>query len=244
MKLLVLSDIHANLTAFDAVMAHAEKNYGSDLCVAHLGDVVDYGMRPNETLERLNMLEMALIVNLAGNHERVILGSDVERLSSARGVAACVFTRQILDRQWLDYFSSVMTHAPFSMELCGRRILFVHGDYGDPFWGHMPDGEMAKEVYREFDFVISGHTHIPVLKERFYPDGSAKARRGKKKTVFVNPGSVGQPRNHNPAAHYGVLDIQTGSIHLNAVPYDVEKEVVLYRGEVDPFYGERLEVGV
>jgi putative phosphoesterase len=244
MKLLLLSDIHANLTAFDAVMAHSEKTYGTRLSVVHLGDLIDYGMRPNETMERFSMLNMRLIVNLAGNHERAVLGLDIERFSSARNAAACEFTRQILDRKWLDYFLTVMSQAAFSMEISDRRILFVHGDYGDPFWGRMPDGEMAKEVYREFDFVISGHTHVPVLKEWFYPDESADARRAKKKTVFLNPGSVGQPRNHNPAAQYGVLDIQTGSVHFNAVPYDIQKEVVLYKGEVDPFYGERLTIGV
>jgi len=243
-KLLILADIHANVTAFDAVMSQADKTYGADLSIVHLGDAIDYGMRPNETLERLNKLKGRMIVNLVGNHERAILGLDMDRFSSPRGAEACEFTRRILEPKWLDVFSSVMTSGPLTVEIGGRRILFVHGDHRDPFWGHMTGAEMAREVYREIDFVISGHTHIPVLKELFYPDQSANARRGKKKTVFINPGSVGQPRNHNAAAQYGVLDVATGSVCFGAVLYDTQKEMILYKGEIDPFYRDRLPIGV
>lgn len=243
MKILLLSDIHANLSAFDAVLSHAERTYGP-LSIAHLGDAVDYGMRPNETLERLHTIASRLVVNMAGNHERAVLGLDMERFSSARGKSACQFTRSILHRDWLSYIQSAMNPAPQVMSIEGHRVLFVHGDLSDPFWGGMPSTEMVRGRYREYEYVICGHTHLPVLREVFYPDDSRQGRRGEKKTIFINPGSVGQPRNHNPHSQYAVVDFGTSTVHFNAVPYDVAAEKNLYNGEVHPFYAERLGIGV
>ena len=63
-----------------------------------------------------------------------------------------------------------------------------------------------------------------------------KKKRFKKKTVFLNPGSVGQPRNHNSAAQFAILDSETEEIHFVKVEYDIEKEQSLYNGEIDDFY--------
>lgn len=244
MKLLLLADIHANVTAFDAVMAHATENYGEELAIMHLGDAIDYGMRPNETMDRLIALENRLHVNLAGNHERALLGFEMERFSSARGAAACSYTGSILEGKWLDYIRSEMQAEPCSETVVGKKLLFVHGHLDDPFWGKMSVSEAARDCYRSYDYVISAHTHVPFLFEAFYSDDSVVARRGKKRTVFINPGSVGQPRNHNPAAQYGLLDLETGSMHFNAVAYDYHAEIALYHGEIDLFYADRLGAGI
>ncbi len=244
MKLLLVSDIHANLTAFNTVMTHAEKIYGHDLPVVHLGDIVDYGMRPNETLERLAVLNKRLILNLAGNHERAVLGIDIGRFSSSRGSDACRYTQSILDRVWFDYIRSEMIFGPHELNIAGHRVLFVHGDLTDPFWGKMPVAEMMRNVYQDYDFVICGHTHVPLLHEEFYSNDSPEGAGGKTKTTFINPGSVGQPRNHNPASQYAILDFDTSSIHFNAVAYDISVETELFTGAVDSFYAERLAIGI
>ena len=244
MKILIVSDIHANLTAFDTVMAHAEKIYGGNIPIAHLGDVVNYGMRPNETMSRLSALDARMIVNLAGNHERGVLGMDMERFSSSRGADACRYTQSILDRMWFDYIHAAMISTPHEMNLAGHRVLFVHGDLNDPYWGGMQESEMVRGVYRDYDYVICGHTHVPFLKEKFYSDDSPKGRRGKTKTTFINPGSVGQPRNHNPASQYAILDLESGTVHFNAVNYNIGAETALYKGEVHLFYCDRLTIGV
>ena len=244
MKLLVLSDIHANLTALEAVLAHAAANYGSDFPIAHLGDAIDYGMRPNETLGRLAELSGRMVVNLAGNHERAALGLDAERFSSGRGVAASKYTGSILEPRWFEYLEAEMSSSPMEMDLAGRRILFVHGNLEDPFWGKMTAPQMAREAYRGYDYVICGHTHLPFLSEAYADRERAQVGRDKVKTTFINYGSVGQPRNWNPAAQYGFLDLATGAVHFNAVPYDVQAEEALFSGEVDPFYAERLKTGV
>ena len=66
----------------------------------------------------------------------------------------------------------------------------------------------------------------------------------RKKTVFINPGSVGQPRNHNPYAQYGILDTQTQNYEHRSVRYDVDKEQALFDPRVDSFYKERLKKGI
>lgn len=243
MKLVLLADIHANLTALEAVLAHADAHYGA-AAIAHLGDAVDYGMRPNETLARLAGLGGRIVVNLAGNHERAWTGRDVERFSSPRGAAACRHTQQVLGPEAAAYIRTALAFDPQDQELAGRRCLFVHGDLADPFWGKMPAAEMARPAYTAYDYVVCGHTHVSMLWTEFRREDSPRARRGKTRTVFINPGSVGQPRNHNPAAQYAVLDLAAGAVHFHAVPYAVAAEQALYRGEIDPFYGERLALGV
>jgi putative phosphoesterase len=244
MKLMLISDIHANLTALDAVIGHAKNNYYNNIWVAHIGDAIDYGMRPNETLERLDSLKSRMIINLIGNHERATLGLDMERFSSSRGVEACLYTRNVLDKKWFDYINSSMAADPQDIKISGKRVLFIHGTLADPFWGEMIQTEMKREVYRDFDYVICGHTHIPFFKEEFFLVDASKGRLGKSKTTFINPGSIGQPRNHNPASQYAVLDFETGSVHFNAVPYDFREEILQNKGEIDNFYSDRLELGI
>lgn len=244
MILLLISDIHANLTALNAVIAEAEAVYGTDFKVAHLGDAVDYGMRPNETLARMvDAFGDRMVANLAGNHERAILGEGLDRFSSLRGQEASRYTRSILEPKWLNYIAAEMANGPLATNLFGFRVLFVHGDLSDPFWGSMKPSEMDKAAYRDFDYVFSGHTHIRLLREVFFTDTSDNARAGKKKTTFINPGSVGQPRNHNARSQFAAIDLERGEIHFHAVEYDIQKELIQYRGEVDSYYAHRLQVG-
>ena len=72
----------------------------------------------------------------------------------------------------------------------------------------------------------------------------ANLGRNKKKTVFINPGSVGQPRNHSPLAQFSVLDTETGAVRMCRVVYDVKKERLAFSDDIDLFYQERLGIGV
>src|SRR5687768_4564860 len=99
MELVVLSDIHANLSAFQAVLDHALAAYGDDVHYVQLGDVVDYGPRPNEVVRELQRphLSARLVANLAGNHEAALFRNGFDRFSSRRGLAALDHTRSQLD---------------------------------------------------------------------------------------------------------------------------------------------------
>jgi predicted phosphodiesterase len=124
-----------------------------------------------------------------------------------------------------------------------KRILFVHGDMSDPFWGKMSFNEMQKEKYKGFDFVVSGHTHVPHLVEIFYEDDNSEMRN-KKKTTFLNHGSVGQPRNHCKEAQYAIFDANTEMFTFYKVPYNISLEQSFFTGKMDVFYRERLNSGI
>ena len=79
--------------------------------------------------------------------------------------------------------------------------------------------------------------------EQFFSSNNTEYRN-KKRTIFINPGSVGQPRNHNPYAQYGILDLTTGNYEHRSVWYDVEEEQKLFSDSVDSFYKTRLTLGI
>ena len=124
----------------------------------------------------------------------------------------------------------------------GRKALAVHGSLEDRYWKAVGP-ENVRGDYSSYDVVFSGHSHYTHMFTRFY-DHADPERRNKHAVLFINPGSVGQPRNHNPAAQYALLDIRTMTVVLRAVPYDVEAAMASYDGSVDDFYRARLKTGV
>lgn len=236
MKVVVFSDIHANLSALDAVMGHCLFKYGDELPIIHLGDIIDYCMRPNETIDAFRPLLDRCICNIRGNHEMAYFGMEDDRFSSPRGKAASECTRKWLIGRSKDFIEQ-MTCGVCELNLDGSRVLCVHGDLHDIYWGKMDDGEMLSPGYRKYDYVISGHSHISHL--RYVFDKSTG-----RKTIFVNPGSVGQPRNCNANAQYAVVDFETGGVCFECVPYDISFEQSLFTDAVHPYYCERLSRGI
>lgn len=244
-RLIIISDIHANLSALEKVFEDASARYEYD-GVAILGDIVNYGMRPDEVIEYLGAITRPVIVNLAGNHEKALLDGDCARFSTERGKEVLAFTRERLSKDSLEYITGNLAGSGMAeMEIDGHSVLFVHGSLSDPFWGKMTPEEMGKADYSGYDFVISGHSHVPALVEIFHECAERPEYRNKKRTVFLNPGSVGQPRNHNPRAQYIFADFESETFHFNSVEYDVSKEQALYEGvKIDVFYKERLTNGI
>ncbi|MDE7177475.1 MAG: metallophosphoesterase family protein [Lachnospiraceae bacterium] len=242
MKLLVLSDIHGNREALREILDYAENTWYIDICVL-LGDVIDYGMHSNEVVQMLRDIKYPIICNIWGNHEFAIFNEDYVDFSSDRGRWCAQYTRSILnDRTW-EYIRNVMTNSGVSeFVIEGKKCLAVHGSLAHIYWKSIKADQELSE-YKEYDYVFSGHSHLPHYFEIFY-EADDPHRRNKKKTIFINPGSVGQPRNLNAMAQCVVLDTETGSVTFEKVPYDIKKEQEAYNGQVDDFYRERLEVGV
>lgn len=240
-KLFILSDIHGNMTALKAVLKDVQQ-FGPD-AVAVLGDVIDYGMRSNEAVAQLEELPLPKVCYLWGNHEYAILKNYFSGFSSARGERCARFTAAGLTeetRQILMQADGRCGWAAFSFG--GFRFLAVHGSLQDPFWKAItPQGPF--EGYEAYDYVLSGHSHVAQAFPVFYDTGHSEMR-GKKRTIFINPGSVGQPRNHDPRAQYILLDTEQG-LCFRTVDYDIPAEQMLYRnGEVDVFYRDRLAYGI
>lgn len=236
MKAVVLSDIHANLSALTAAMSHCSCKYGDKLPIIHLGDIIDYCMRPNETIVAFRPLLGRCICNIRGNHEMAYFGFEDDRFSSPRGRAANEYTRKQLSGQSKEFIER-MACGVCELNLEGCRVLCVHGDLHDVYWGKMTDAEMLSSDYQKYDFVLSGHSHVSHLKYVF-DKGTCR------KTVFVNPGSVGQPRNCNVNAQYAVVDFETGGVCFECVPYDISFEQSLFTDAVHPYYCERLSKGI
>lgn len=244
-RLIVLSDIHGNLSALESVVRDFMSRYEYDGLVL-LGDAVNYGMRSNEVIDVLQNFESPILVNLYGNHEKALMDGDTSRFSTERGRQILEYTRKSLKKSSSDYIVNCMNASGrVEKRMENRSFLFVHASLSDPFWGKMTEVEMNDRKYAEYDYVVVGHSHIPGLTEMFYRDDARPEYRNRKRTIFLNPGSVGQPRNHNSRAQYLYLDTEAEIFHFNSVEYDIEFEQSLYDSVgTDDFYRERLMKGI
>ena len=260
MKFIILSDLHGNKAAVSAVMAwltarlSAEKAEGvgqpgsggmylnMDACIP-LGDLIDYGPHSNEVIEMVKKLPFPILCNLRGNHEDAILRGAYDRFSSDRGRESAQYTRCILNNASWEYLRNEMEDSgKKEFEIDGKKCLAIHGSLADEYWKSIsPDADLS--AFSGYDYVFSGHSHVPHFFEKYYPSDDAR-RRNKKKTIFINPGSVGQPRNLNPAAQFAIFDTETEQVIFEKVNYDVKLEQSFYHGQVDDFYRERLKWGV
>ncbi len=239
MKIAVLSDIHANLTALNEVMKSIALIGGLIL----LGDLIDYGPHSNEIIKLIIQCKIPILCNILGNHEQAIISENYSRFSSQRGKLSAQFTRKSLNSISWEYITTEMYGKGFlEFNIDGYKCLAVHGSLDDVYWKSIKVSDNL-EKYKPYDYVFSGHSHIPHFFEEFYEVDDAK-HRNKKKTVFINPGSVGQPRNHNPMAQYAIWDTVTGEVTMAKIPYNITKEQQAFSPEIDIFYKERLESGI
>lgn len=240
MNVLIMSDIHGNLDALNKMLERAGK-YDIQGCIL-LGDLIDYGMHSNEVLQTLQKLQYPILCNIWGNHEQAISNGVYDRFSSDRGRVSAANTCQSLDENAWQYLSSMEQSGKKEFLCGGKRCLAIHGSEEEVYWKSITC-EQELSGYSQYDYVFSGHSHRPHFFERYY-NAVDPERRNKKKTVFINPGSVGQPRNLNPMAQAVILNPGTEEVCYLKMPYDIAKEQSAFTEQVDPFYRERLEHGV
>ena len=191
MKIMILSDIHGNLSAMEAV-CNRLKELGGITGVILLGDIIDYGMHTNEVVEIFQQFTYPILCNIRGNHEQAIITECYDRFSSQRGRECAKYTRSIMSSDTWDYITRRMDGSGMrEFEIENRKCLAVHGSMEDNYWSSIKPGEETKQ-YQKYDYVFSGHSHLPHFYEVFY-DAEDNSHRNKKKTIFINPGSVGQP---------------------------------------------------
>lgn len=234
-----MSDVHGNLSAMQAFLSLEIK---ADACIL-LGDLIDYGMHSNEIIEIVSEFVYPVICNIRGNHELAIMKNDYTRFSSERGRACAQYTASILSsaaRKYID--ENMIDNCIYEFKIGKMLCLAVHGSLADAAWGSIK-AEYDLSAYKKYDYVFSGHSHMPHFFEKYYKTDNCEYRN-RKKTIFINPGSLGQPRNHNPMAQFALLDTETEQIVFEKILYDVEKEQRDYTGEVDEFYKTRLRSGV
>lgn len=242
MKVLILSDVHGNLSAMDAFSAYIQQRTDIDAVIL-LGDLIDYGLHSNQVVKLIQQLPFPVICNIRGNHEQAIITGDYSRFSSNRGKECAKFTGSILTSDTINYITNVMANSGmYEFMIKDKKCLAVHGSIEDIYWKSIfPQQDLS--AYQKYDYVFSGHSHLPHFFERFF-DAEDAVHRNKKKTIFINPGSLGQPRNLNPMAQFALLDTDSGEVLMKKLAYDIKKEQKAYTGQVDDFYKIRLERGV
>jgi len=227
MRVAVLSDIHSNLVALDAILAHAR----SVDAIWHLGDVVGYGPDPDGVVARLGEVGAT---GVRGNHDAAALGGPEIDWFNPDARAAAEWTRDTISgatRAWLDEQPERRTIGSFSL---------VHGSPLDPLREYIATLASARDNLAAIDTPVGlhGHTHVPVAFVGdqgdvmiIEPRDGATLEIDDRRTL-INPGSVGQPRDGDPRASYLTLDIGADAgpgsetpvtvVAWHRVAYDVE----------------------
>lgn len=223
MRYLILSDIHANLTALDAALQAAKGQWQSAVC---LGDLVDYGPDPNEVIARVQSINA---VTIRGNHDKAIVGlADPEEFNPIARMSV-LWTREQLTPQNRDY----LEHLPNGPKRVDGFTI-VHGSVVD-------EDEYVFSPALALDSLLSaptpvtffGHTHMQggfafrdeqVSVLHFTPTGSKDYMTFAIEpgtNYMLNPGSIGQPRDGDPAAAFAIADLDNQAVEFWRVPYDI-----------------------
>ncbi len=240
MRIAVLSDIHSNLVALDAVLAHA----GSVDAIWHLGDVVGYGPDPDGVVGRLS--ERGAL-GVRGNHDAAALGGKEIDAFNPEARDAMLWTRRHLSA----------TTTAWLAALPERRVeddvTLVHGSPRDPTWEYVTSERIAGASFAALTtrHGLHGHTHVPIAwlgaGDRVHGEmpGDRDTVTFETRRAFLNPGSVGQPRDGDPRSSYLILDVAARSATWHRVPYDIDPVAVAMRAAGLPTrLAERLYHGV
>ena len=219
MKILVISDIHANLTAFETVLEHAKKQWDYIWC---LGDVVGYGPDPNECVDLLRSMPHLC---LAGNHDWAALNRLDIRTFNPDARKAVQWTQETLRADVVAYLEALPT--TFVIE----NYTLAHGSPREPVWEYILEPLVAGLNFSHFatDYCLVGHTHQPIVYEQIGEEEATAFSPQYEKPIklnghrqIINPGSVGQPRDANPKAAYAILDLDNATFEHRRIPYDIE----------------------
>ena len=220
MRILVISDIHANLVALNAVIQDA----GAFDRVWCLGDIIGYGPEPNACIERLSAFEG---VCLAGNHDLAVLNKvSLEDFSQDARDAANWTREQLTDanRDWLGRLAPMIVFEEYGVTL-------VHGSPRDPIWEYVVTPADAANALNSIETPIClvGHSHVQItFRLPTYGLGVVRESPQMNKPLsltldrlVVNPGSVGQPRDDDVRAAYAMIDLETMTLTHRRIQYDI-----------------------
>ncbi len=251
MKRALISDIHGNIEALNAVLAHIrDQKVDQIVC---LGDIIGYGPDP---LLCLDTIIANADMTILGNHDQAAL-FDPPGFNPV-ALRAIMWTRDQLENDRGDIDKSD-ARWDFLGELPRRhdegQFLFVHGSPRDPtneyvFPEHIYEPDRLNSLFQRVEqYSFQGHTHIPGVfteSRKFLPPESIGGTyQLNSEKVMVNVGSVGQPRDENPRACYVILDTDSKVVTFHRVEYDVQatRKKILAILELDNMLGERLLTG-
>ena len=219
MHILVISDIHANLTALEAVL----KDAGQVDAVWCLGDLVGYGPDPNECVQRIRQLPK--LVCLIGNHDAAVAGIIDNTSFNSEARAAVTWTQSVINPVNLEYLRGL------SPQTVIDSVSLAHGSPRQPIWEYLLDTRTASQNFDHFKtpYCFVGHSHMPVVFQM--QDGKRSADLSIPSVdsslqmiprAIYNPGSVGQPRDRDPRAAYAIFDSDQQTWNYHRVAYDIQ----------------------
>lgn len=243
MRYLLVSDIHGNLPAFEAVLKDAPRG----LPVWCLGDLVGYGPNPNECIELLQSLDHECIV---GNHDWAAMDKVDSEDFNPDAKRAVQWTQEQLTPASIAYLESLPSI------LVKGEFTLVHGSPRDPIWEYIlhPQTACTNFAYLDTSHCLVGHTHVPIKyalsddddeqlceMERL-PENGPRALGQRR--VIINPGSVGQPRDGDARASYAILDTEEQTLEHRRVSYDIKKtQRLMHRAKLPSRNITRLSYG-
>lgn len=241
---LILSDIHANLEALEAVLADAKGLYDTILC---LGDVVGYGADPNAACEWMRANAAATV---RGNHDRAACGLEDLRYFNPVARTSAIWTREELTEENLDWLRT-LPQGPLVMDGKRKPFALVHGSPADED-EYLIESADARMFSGSLDQQVTffGHTHVqggfllargvasrisPQTAVQFEPDYF----------YLINPGSIGQPRDGDPRAAYAIYSPENQAAEYRRVAYDIRGAAEkIHDAGLPGFLASRLYEGV
>lgn len=227
MRVLVISDIHANLAALDAVLEDAG-DWDSLWC---LGDLVGYGPDPNECIERVRQSPDSICI--LGNHDAAALQHINPDSFNPEARQAILWTQEALSLESKEFLRGLpqRVNAPQMDASPALPVTLVHGSPRQPVWEYLLDTHNAARNFDYFDtsYCFVGHTHLPVIYVRMESQSITHLLIPEPETILelapraiINPGSVGQPRDRDPRASYALFDTEQNTWYYRRVNYDIE----------------------
>ena len=242
MRYLVLSDIHANLHALDAVLADAA-GQGYDQVVV-LGDLVGYGGDPSAAIAKTLALHPTAIIR--GNHDKVVAGLEPATDFSRDARTAAEWTSASLTKGAIEALAAL----PMGPCAVTGDLTICHGAPFDEDYYIFSAGDARRAMrHTPARLLLFGHTHVPAVFSTTDvitapSDTAPEVRLPKRGQLLVNVGSVGQPRDGDPRAAYGILDTDAETLHLRRVEYDVKgAQARIREAGLPEWLADRLTVG-
>ena len=221
MRILVISDVHANYTALEAVLKDAGQ-VDETWC---LGDLVGYGPDPNAVVEQVR--ELAHLTCIMGNHDTAAIGKLAFESFNGDARRSLMWTEKVLTADNMNFLRSL----PQSTKVRGE-VTLAHGSPRDPLWEYILNTLTARLNFDHFDtpFCFIGHSHIQSIfflneeKDRVSLE-SIKVNQPitLRPRMLVNPGSVGQPRDRDPRTAYAIYDTDTRQWEARRIEYNVSE---------------------
>ena len=240
MRVAVISDVHANRHALDAVLAAVDAERPD--AVWCLGDTVGYGPQPNECCDLVGDRSDLCLV---GNHDLVVLGDLAVSDFNEEAAAAASWTSDVLTDSARDFLAGLKPEGEAS------GVSMYHASARDPVWEYILSEEAARATFElaPDDLILVGHSHVALalrlddgrVAGGLAPAGTDVALEGR---WLLNPGSVGQPRDGDPRAAWVLLDLERPAASFRRVTYPVRETQAEMRARGLPVsLAARLERG-